>query len=59
MSYGRSCVRCRIYFVSDDPGVYICPWCQKAEGGMMLDDAYKGGEKIVVRARTKEEVSDV
>lgn len=53
MSYGRSCVRCRIYFVSNDPGVYVCPWCQKAEGGAMLDDANQKQESIVVRRQAR------
>jgi len=58
MSYGRSCMRCRIYFVSSDPGVYVCPWCQKVEGGVMQDDTYDRPETVVVRSRAQGHVRE-
>jgi hypothetical protein len=29
--FGRSCRVCKLYFLTNDPNTYICPWCQKGE----------------------------
>jgi len=36
--YGRSCNRCKTYFVTNDPGCYICPWCAKVGGAELLKE---------------------
>ena len=40
MSFGRSCAKCKVYFVTSDPSLYICPWCQKPGEDALLDDIY-------------------
>jgi hypothetical protein len=38
--FGRPCTKCRANFVTEDPNSYTCSWCQKSEGGMVLDAGY-------------------
>ena len=33
LSYGRSCQRCKLYFVTTDSSVYTCPWCSRSMSG--------------------------
>ena len=37
--YGRSCRVCKVYFLTNDPNEYTCPWCQKGEKGTTLVEA--------------------
>ena len=43
VSFGRSCLKCKVYFVTSDPGLYVCPWCQKAGEDAILDAIYDPG----------------
>ena len=38
--YGRSCQKCKAYFVTDRDEVHLCPWCLKIESGQSLSEAY-------------------
>jgi len=38
--FGRSCTRCKVYFVTEDETNYLCPWCMRVESGEMKDDAF-------------------
>lgn len=40
MKYGRTCTRCKMYFVTVDETNYLCPWCQKVEAGEAKYKAY-------------------
>jgi len=37
MRFGRSCTRCKVYFVTEDETSYLCPWCQKVRVREMKD----------------------
>ena len=41
MKYGRSCVRCKSYFVTDEEGAHLCPWCVNAEAGPSVAESYE------------------
>jgi RNA polymerase subunit RPABC4/transcription elongation factor Spt4 len=34
MSFGRSCSRCKVYFVTNLEEEHMCPWCRKIEQGV-------------------------
>jgi len=33
MSYGKRCVRCQVYFVTDHPDDRLCLWCGRILNG--------------------------
>jgi Zn finger protein HypA/HybF involved in hydrogenase expression len=39
--YGKSCNRCRTYFISERQNEYTCPWCQRIEAGAGQLDVYE------------------
>jgi predicted RNA-binding Zn-ribbon protein involved in translation (DUF1610 family) len=40
MKFGRSCTRCKVYFVTDHEANYLCPWCQRVAAGKMNEEVY-------------------
>jgi hypothetical protein len=40
MKFGRSCTRCKVYFVTDDEMNYLCPWCKRVEAGEMKEEVF-------------------
>ncbi len=38
--FGRSCPRCKAYFVADQEDARLCPWCEKVESGHLQAEAY-------------------
>jgi hypothetical protein len=40
VKYGRSCTRCRSYFVSFSQSDNLCPWCTKVEAGAADETSY-------------------
>jgi uncharacterized Zn finger protein (UPF0148 family) len=41
MTFGKSCARCRSYFVTSDEGARVCPWCAKTESGQTQNESYE------------------
>ena len=41
MRFGRSCAKCKSYFVTDDAQARLCPWCEKIEAGFLQAEAYE------------------
>ena len=41
MTFGKSCTRCKSYFVTSDEGAHLCPWCAKVESGRALDESFE------------------
>jgi hypothetical protein len=39
--YGRSCQKCKAYFVTDREELHLCPWCEKIESGQSPAEAYE------------------
>jgi hypothetical protein len=44
VSYGRSCQRCKLYFVTTDASAYTCQWCAKHISGEAAEIADPWGE---------------
>jgi hypothetical protein len=40
VNFGRSCLKCKVYFVTSDPSLYICPWCLQGGPDGVLDGIY-------------------
>ena len=55
LNYGRSCVTCKVYFVTTDPTVYTCPWCSKPASRMDLLDSESSLEDAPLGMVTKEQ----
>jgi RNA polymerase subunit RPABC4/transcription elongation factor Spt4 len=43
--YGKSCLRCKAYFVTTDAEQRICPWCQRIEVGTGIEESYETPEQ--------------
>lgn len=41
MRFGRSCQKCKAYFVTDREDARLCPWCEKIEAGYLPAEAYE------------------
>ena len=42
--YGKSCERCRVYFVALESSQTVCPWCQRVLDGQAQNELYEGIE---------------
>jgi rRNA maturation endonuclease Nob1 len=45
MKFGRSCAKCKAYFVTNDQEARLCPWCEKVESGYSQAEAYEFPEE--------------
>jgi hypothetical protein len=45
-SYGKSCERCKVYFIATDPNQRTCPWCQMVEEGKEQPELYEKLENV-------------
>jgi rRNA maturation endonuclease Nob1 len=43
--HGKSCVRCKSYFVTEEENAHMCPWCDKIEKGVATADPYEPPER--------------
>ena len=41
VKYGRSCQKCRSYFVTEQVEARLCPWCEKVENGHSPAEMYE------------------
>ena len=41
MVFGKSCVKCKSYFVSSDEAARLCPWCSKVESGEASTEVFE------------------
>ena len=39
--YGRSCQKCKAYFVTDREGDRLCPWCERVQAGHSPAEMYE------------------
>ena len=46
MAVGFSCSRCGAYFVTNEEGVYMCPWCQRTLSGEDRSMAYESEDAL-------------
>jgi Zn finger protein HypA/HybF involved in hydrogenase expression len=44
--YGRSCIRCRSYFVTEDERAHVCPWCEKNENRVTTAESFEPPERL-------------
>ena len=44
--FGRSCTRCKIYFVTENETNYLCPWCQRIVAGKTGEAALVGDDSL-------------
>jgi hypothetical protein len=45
VSFGRSCVERKVFFVTDDANLYTCPWCLKIDAKVRMDSIYELPER--------------
>jgi len=48
MRFGRSCTRCRAYFVTDIEDQRICPWCVRVEEGKEVAELLEFADEITL-----------
>jgi predicted RNA-binding Zn-ribbon protein involved in translation (DUF1610 family) len=44
--FGRSCTRCKMYFVTDNQTNYLCPWCERIEAGKMGEEVFVSDDSL-------------
>jgi rRNA maturation endonuclease Nob1 len=43
--FGRSCQKCKAYFVTDKKDARVCPWCERIELGHLQSELYEYPEQ--------------
>lgn len=38
--FGKTCVKCKIYFVTEDETATLCRWCERIESGQPVEEAF-------------------
>jgi len=47
-TFGRSCRVCKLYFLTNDPNAYTCPWCQRGEKGESLPEIEQESGNVIM-----------
>ena len=41
IKFGRSCPKCKAYFVTEQKDARLCPWCERVESGSVQEETYE------------------